>query len=86
MRLGRVTIYLPFSYVVDLDNENMMKVAKDFLCEDISNRDLVEDFYEIEEEEDETLTVSDISEEILTMLEALYPEVLDEYHDYFKDR
>lgn len=85
MRLGRVTTYLPFSYVVDLDNEKMMKIAEDFLFEDITNADMVRDFFEIDSKEDPSLTVEDISEEVLTMLELAYPEVLEEHHNSCQD-
>lgn len=64
MRLGRVQVY--HSYVVDLDNRDMIQEAKNCLAEDMMN------FYKYNEVdanidvvEDKTATESDIPEFLL---------------------
>jgi TusA-related sulfurtransferase len=59
MKLGKVLINL--SYVVDLDNEEMVKQAKQFLCEDMSNLVKYEDIYSwVATVEDSSLSERDI--------------------------
>jgi hypothetical protein len=68
MRIGRVKMVL-FSYVVDLDEEDQVELAKEYIVGDL--RDLLR-YSEIDNclelEEDPELTRSDISPAILEIL------------------
>ena len=49
MRLGRVQVH---SYVVDLDNEEMVQHAKDSLFDDLTNHSEVYSFIDVVEDPD----------------------------------
>ncbi len=68
MRIGRVKMVL-FSYVVDLDDEAQLELAKDFIVEDLRNSlrySEIEDL--LEQEDDPELTRADISPAVLEIL------------------
>lgn len=70
MKLGKVKIEL--EYVVDLDNEDMVNDAKNYMYEDIMNIVKYEELFDIIEvtDEDKTLKEEDIPEFLIEDLEV----------------
>jgi hypothetical protein len=67
MKPARISIHYPFSYVIDLDNPEMIKEAEAVLLEDV-NMPSALDFVEFDIEEDPTLTEEDINEYFIELL------------------
>lgn len=70
MKLGKVKIEL--EYVVDLDNEDMVNNAKNYMYEDIMSIVKYEELFDIIEvtDEDKTLKEEDIPEFLIEDLEV----------------
>lgn len=72
MRMGRVVIRIEVGYAVDLDNPNMVREAKDWAYEDVT--DIIEsgDIYDmVKMEEAPSLTEHDIHSGLLEYAEAM---------------
>jgi hypothetical protein len=68
MRLGRVRMVV-YSYVVDLDEEDQVELAKEFIVDDLRNAIRYEEIENLlEEVEDPDLTKADICPAILEIL------------------
>jgi hypothetical protein len=64
MKPARISIYYPFSYVIDLDNPEMIKEAESMLLENVRSVAAL-DLVEFDIEEDATLTEDDVNDYLM---------------------